>query len=516
MISFEPVHQEPQSSDNEDEDLLLKFVHTNPEVRLNLLLNHPKIFGFVYIVDGILTKAFLPKKSVDWTKNREYIAAVSGNPHDYTPFSVPGDIISGDTPHLHEPVKLHSTLKSSAPGKFIVKNRKDLRNLPEEARTDAKAKSLRIVNFPIVLPLIKGLKFDEGPVTDKTVCETFEKTHELYEDFLHLKVKTSMPDESFFDMEEDCPMPDTIAPINLVNELPLKVLFKHHDAYPILKSEIDKLLSIEKPAPSPVLAPNVPNEVAILDHKTVVTSASSTQDVKLLEKNERLIAFLSIFFSRPEYDRSGNIAALTPAQLTDEALELLATHSSTADQARALYDGLDALATDISRERTYLNRAADLPYLSQTVLTYMLQTHFHLHAIDKNHDSLKKSFNWLSFLPPPSSSNDDYSKYMNASRNAEVEQLLDQPQEKRSAIKKDVFTKGRQDNIDDVLTFVANILVFARFWVKMSDNTSSSLKLCIITYSFLKLQSSHNTFYPNSTFYQRNQRSFKCTLKSQI
>ena len=115
----------------------------------------------------------------------------------------------------------------------------NLRNLPEEARTDAKAKTLRIVNFPIVLPLIKGLKFDEGPVSNKSVCETFEKAHELYEDFLHLKVKTSMPDESFFDMEEDCPMPDTIAPINLVNELPLKVLFKHHDAYPILKSEID-------------------------------------------------------------------------------------------------------------------------------------------------------------------------------------------------------------------------------------------------------------------------------------
>ena len=261
MISFEPtLHQEPQSSDTEDEDLLLKFVHANPEVSLNLLLNHPKIYGFVYIVDGILIKAFLPRKSVDWSKNREHIAAVSGNPYDYTPFS---------------------------------------------------------------------------------------------------------------------------------------------NAYPILKSEIDKLLSLEKPAPSPALAPTVPNEVAIMDNKTVVTSTSTTQDVKLIEKNERLIAFLSISFWRPEYDRSGNIAALTPAQLTDEALELLATHSSTADRARALYDGLDVLATDISRERTYLSRVADLPYLSQTVLTYMLQTHFHLHAIDKNHDSWKKSFNLLSFSPSP-------------------------------------------------------------------------------------------------------------------
>ena len=91
-------------------------------------------------------------------------------------------------------------------------------------------------------------------------------------------------------------MPDTIAPINLVNELPLKVLFKHHDAYDALVSNIDNLLFLEKPAVSPVPAPAVPNEVAIMDQKTVVTSTSTTQDVKLIEKNERLIAFLSIFF----------------------------------------------------------------------------------------------------------------------------------------------------------------------------------------------------------------------------
>ena len=66
MISFKPtLYQDVQSSQTKDEDLLLKYVHTNPEVRLNLLLNHPQIYGFVYIVNGILTKAFLPKKTVD-------------------------------------------------------------------------------------------------------------------------------------------------------------------------------------------------------------------------------------------------------------------------------------------------------------------------------------------------------------------------------------------------------------------------------------------------------------------
>ena len=141
-------------------------------------------------------------------------------------------------------MKHYPLLKSSSPGKYIIKNGKDFRNLLKETRTGAKAKTLRIVNFPIVLPLIKGLKFDEESVNNKIIYETFEKAHELYDDFLHLKVKTGMPDESFFDTEDDCSMPDTIALINLVNELPLKVLFKHHDAYSVRKAEIDKLLSL--------------------------------------------------------------------------------------------------------------------------------------------------------------------------------------------------------------------------------------------------------------------------------
>ena len=69
---------------------------------------------------------------------------------------------------------------------------------------------------------------------------------------------------------------------------------------------------------------------------------------------------------------------------------------------------------------------------------------------------------------------------MNASRNNGVKLILDQPQEKRSSIKKDVFTEGRQDSIDDVVTFVANILIFARFWVNMLDNTSSSYQHCFL------------------------------------
>ena len=61
-------------------------------------------------------------------------------------------------------------------------------------------------------------------------------------------------------------------------------------------------------------------------------------------------------------------------------------------------------------------------------------------------ESLEKSLNALTLLAPPYNSNDDYSGYVNSSKNVEVEILLDQPAEKRF-----------------VITIIADIVVCARF-----------------------------------------------------
>ena len=52
---------------------------------------------------------------------------------------------------------------------------------------------------------------------------------------------------------------------------------------------------------------------------------------------------------------------------------------------------------------------------------------------------------------------------MSSSKNLEAERMLDQPSEKRSSVRKDVFIKGRQETIQDVITFIANIIAFAKF-----------------------------------------------------
>ena len=102
-----------------------------------------------------------------------------------------------------------------------------------------------------------------------------------------------------------------------------------------------------------------------------VTVASST-NINIVEKNEKFIAFLSILFSKPSYDRCGDLKGLIPVEITDEVSELLLSSTSTLEQARAFGDGIEALVDDISKEKHYLIRAAEFPFLSQTLITYDL------------------------------------------------------------------------------------------------------------------------------------------------
>ena len=59
---------------------------------------------------------------------------------------------------------------------------------------------------------------------------------------------------------------------------------------------------------------------------------NASVDTKIVNKNENLVSFLHILFSRLQCDRSGSITTLLPAELMDEALELLSSHSTTFDQ----------------------------------------------------------------------------------------------------------------------------------------------------------------------------------------
>ena len=54
----------------------------------------------------------------------------------------------------------------------------------------------------------------------------------------------------------------------------------------------------------------------------------------------------------------------------------------------------------------------------------------------------------------------------------EVEQILDQPADKRAGIRKETFLKGKQKQLEDVIVFITNIIALGRFWVKVNDDYS--------------------------------------------
>ena len=72
----------PKTSYLDDIHPMYLFLQGNVKTRSNVLLNHPDVIGFIYLNDDVLTKAFLPKRVVNFKKTpdkRNTIVAVSGD-----------------------------------------------------------------------------------------------------------------------------------------------------------------------------------------------------------------------------------------------------------------------------------------------------------------------------------------------------------------------------------------------------------------------------------------------------
>ena len=102
---------------------------------------------------------------------------------------------------------------------------------------------------------------------------------------------------------------------------------------------------------------------------------------------------------------------------------------------------------------------------------------------------------------------EEYNGYINSSKNQEIESMLDQPSEKRASVKKDVFIKGKQETLDDVIAFISNIIIFARYFVKMSkvdkDEQPYIIKLIIDVADFLssaEYMNFHDKFKKGTTY----------------
>ena len=55
-----------------------------------------------------------------------------------------------------------------------------------------------VVAFPSVLPILKGMVFEEGPINDMAIAEDFVMVHELFDDMIHLQMKSFQLTDVYF------------------------------------------------------------------------------------------------------------------------------------------------------------------------------------------------------------------------------------------------------------------------------------------------------------------------------
>ena len=148
VIAFEPsVSNDLHSEADHGEDPVNFFIKFAPETRFNVRLDHSSVFEFVYFNRDSITKAFLPKRVINWRIDRKSIATVLGTPVDFTLFSVQELDLGTDKLLLYEQVKLCQDVSQVSVSKFIKNNRKNLTKLPSCVSTDSKVKNLFVVAF---------------------------------------------------------------------------------------------------------------------------------------------------------------------------------------------------------------------------------------------------------------------------------------------------------------------------------------------------------------------------------
>ena len=190
MDIFETPNLVPETYEKGHHPLEL-YLASDKEGRSELLLNHPGIVGFIIKQGDHLRKAFFCTKIIDWamtnTDQFKTIACINGTAGEFTPFSVPEHILFSDQIHLiSSEDKLVQGTKTCSIYKYVKDNKKTL-NIPSFYFADDMIKSLKLASFPTILPLIKGIHFEEGNLDSEEFKDSFSAIHPIYEAWASLK-----------------------------------------------------------------------------------------------------------------------------------------------------------------------------------------------------------------------------------------------------------------------------------------------------------------------------------------
>ena len=190
----------------------------------------------------------------------------------------------------------------------------------------------------------------------------------------------------------------------------------------------------------------------------------------------KYVAFCQIFFNITLANEDGIVESIEPGRLNAEFEECIEDSRTHANLTRNIGDSFLSFVERYQQGESYICKAVDMPIMTTTLTTYEIHLNFHQSSIRTNLGQVKKSFNPLVFLAPPSddTADDDYQSHISSNKNCDMENWLGEAVEKRQGKKKYVFIQGRQSEISDVVTYLANMIAFAKFRVLFDLEVPSS------------------------------------------
>ena len=157
-LEFEDGSIQLEDYDDNSHPLIL-YLQGDKDVRSEVLLNHPDVIGFIYLRENVVSKAFLQKRIIDFKSNdpatKKMIVAVSGDPDNFTSFSVSELEVLSDNCHLTDCTTLNKLTPVIQVGKYLKENKNKIPPLPTAFQSATKIKNLKAATFPLILPIVK-------------------------------------------------------------------------------------------------------------------------------------------------------------------------------------------------------------------------------------------------------------------------------------------------------------------------------------------------------------------------
>ena len=431
-----------------------KWFEADPEMRKSCL-SAPEIIGLAMIdLDCVIRFISLPRLITDTTSGRQKICGSAGKTRsNVAPVSV-------DTRSLLDALVL--TTKAVPEGTLVGGTSEISEGLKAKShKSDADA---TLIKTPLLSPLVPHHPLKEGKLSDNLVREGLSECHPLagawmdgIDGFVTSAVKKQnaqklvLAERSVPNLAENAKPATTMEVVLFSPDLNSAFQQAEQDVKAVRDKNEEARYEAspeDHQSSSRILVDRDPLGVEdALDGDVKTTSSAKKLCVEQISPALRLLGAIM----RPA---TKNVA-LPP--LREELIQLFEGRTSSTITSD-VKSGLETLADERNSSRDCLIREVDTPHASQVVVTLLTNQRWKLTPLDEETGALDKQLSILSFLAPPiEGANEERQKlFQNLTSNA-LEEETEQPTKHRSEISLKLFMEGRQDELADAATLLANL-----------------------------------------------------------